>query len=197
MWAWTWINKTVTLRSLVRAGIERLRAKLLDLSMANRLLNFKHSDKSRSHIRVIDEIPELLFEKLDQPSNLQFQWIEEPDIEPADEQNDWFYQEVARAKESDQIYLEQREKLGRHVSKRQLGKLERALRDRVDPLWASRRDSSHGLRAGPRTRDRPELRPPQIAHPPARDSKLHFRLFSIVRVWRRNWRLSAKETKPS
>ena len=120
-----------SLRSLVHAGIEKLRAKLLDLSMANRLLNFKHSDKSRSHIRVIDEIPELLCDNLDQHKNLHFKWIEEPDSEPADEQNDAFQRAVSRAKESDQAYLEEKEKLGRHASKRQLAKFERALRDRV------------------------------------------------------------------
>lgn len=119
------------LGSLVSAGIEKLRAKLLDLSMANRLLNFKHSDKSRSHIRIIDEMPEALLDQLGQPKNLQFKWIEDPDTEPADEQNDTFRRAVSHAKESDEAYLEEKEKLGRHANKRQLGKLERSLRDRV------------------------------------------------------------------
>jgi len=119
------------LGGLVRAGLEKLRSKLLDLSMSNRLLNFKHSDKSKTHIRIIDEIPEVLFDKLEQHKNLQFVWIEEPEFELADEQTTEFKEAFAKAKESDETYLQQKEKLGSRVTRRQLAKLDRALKDRV------------------------------------------------------------------
>jgi very-short-patch-repair endonuclease len=119
------------LRGLVLGTIEKLRAKLLDLTMANRLLNFKPSEKAKSHIRVIDEVPEILFEKLESGSKLEFAWIDDPDLEPADERTREFLDAVKAGKTTDTIYLEQLEKLGRRASRRQLANVERALRDRV------------------------------------------------------------------
>lgn len=119
------------LSGLVRTGLEKLRSKLLDLSMSNRLLNFKHSEKSKTHIRIIDEIPEVLFDRLEQRKNLQFVWIEEPDFELADEQTAEFKEAFAKTKESDETYLQQKEKLGFRVTRRQIAKLDRALKDRV------------------------------------------------------------------
>ena len=49
---------------LVRDAIAKLRLKLLDLSNRNRLLNFKFTDSSRKFVRVIDELPRLLYERL-------------------------------------------------------------------------------------------------------------------------------------
>ncbi len=99
--------------------------------MSNRLLNFKHSDKSKNHIRIIDEIPEVLFEKLEERKNLHFVWIDEPDIEPADELTAEFREAFASAKANDEKYLEQREKLRARGTRRQLAKLDRTLKDRV------------------------------------------------------------------
>jgi very-short-patch-repair endonuclease len=126
--------------SLVRAMIERLRAKLLDLSLSNRLLNFKPSEKSKTHILIVDEIPEILFGKLESGKELEFAWIEEPDMEPPDERTREFVEEFKQAETSDIIYLEQLEKLGKRPSRRQISNLKRGLRDRVrlslglDPL---------------------------------------------------------------
>ncbi len=49
---------------LVRDGIAKLRRKLLDLTNNNRLLNFKFSDTSRRFVRIVDELPDVLFERL-------------------------------------------------------------------------------------------------------------------------------------
>jgi hypothetical protein len=48
----------------VQVRVERFRERLLDFSKRNRLLNFRHVEKSRSHIRVIDEVPEFLYDRL-------------------------------------------------------------------------------------------------------------------------------------
>jgi very-short-patch-repair endonuclease len=127
-------NKTIDqsdFGGLVRAGIERFRSKLLDLSMANRLLNFKSSEKSRNHIRIIDEIPEFLFEKLDPAKGLEFVGISEPSFEPLDEQTPQFREVARRARENDETFLQQKEKLGPRATKRQLTKIDRDLRDRL------------------------------------------------------------------
>jgi very-short-patch-repair endonuclease len=117
--------------TLVRATIEKLRTKLLDLTLSNRLLNFKPSEKSKTHIRIINEIPEILFAKLEAGKELEFTWIEEPDVEPADERTRAFIEEFERAETTDAVYLEQLEKLGKRPSRRQLSNLQRGLRDRV------------------------------------------------------------------
>ena len=56
---------------LVREGIARLRLKLLDLTNRNRLLNFKFPESSRKFVRVIDALPDALYERLtdDSPRN--------------------------------------------------------------------------------------------------------------------------------
>jgi very-short-patch-repair endonuclease len=119
------------LRGLVRATIEELRTKLLDLSLSNRLLNFKPSEKSKTHIRVIDEIPEILFGSLEAGKELEFTWIEEPDAEPADERTPEFLEGFKQAKTTDPTFIEQLEKLGKRPSRRQVSNLERGLRDRL------------------------------------------------------------------
>ena len=45
-----------TNREFTEKVLGALREKLLDLTRRNRTLNYKHSDRARTHIRVIDEI---------------------------------------------------------------------------------------------------------------------------------------------
>ena len=47
---------------LLKQNLEKLRKKLLNLSARNRLLNFKHTKSSS--LRIIDEVPNQLFEKM-------------------------------------------------------------------------------------------------------------------------------------
>jgi very-short-patch-repair endonuclease len=124
-------SQNAELKGLVLATIGKLRAKLLDLTMANRLLNFKPSEKSRSHIRLIADVPEVLFEKLEAGEELEFAWIEEPELEPADERTPEFRKAVEEAKTTDGEYIEQLEKLGKRPTRRQLSAIDRGLRDRV------------------------------------------------------------------
>src|SRR6266404_8246538 len=48
-----------TLEALVRAKIENLRPKLLDLSRRNPLIATKLGPRSNSHIRAVDELPDV------------------------------------------------------------------------------------------------------------------------------------------
>jgi len=57
------------IHALVSDAVAKLRRKLLDLTNRNRLLNFKFSPTSKKFVRVIDEIPNILFEKLRGESN--------------------------------------------------------------------------------------------------------------------------------
>lgn len=75
---------------LAAQAIERLRTKLLDLTTRNPLLNYRHSDRARAQVRVIDELPEVLHARLANGKPLTFRALEEPDGDPADERTDEF-----------------------------------------------------------------------------------------------------------
>jgi hypothetical protein len=62
----------------VERQVERLREQLLDLSNRNRLLNFKHPQKSRKQVRVIDELPAVLYDRLVSGKTFRFKAVEEP-----------------------------------------------------------------------------------------------------------------------
>lgn len=62
--------------SILVAKLEAQRKLLLDLGGRNKLINFKHSgptsrSKRQNYLRIVDEVPELILEKLDQESRFQ------------------------------------------------------------------------------------------------------------------------------
>lgn len=50
--------------STIRFHLDDLRRRLLDISNTNNLINFRHTDRSRRQIRIIDEVPDFLFGRL-------------------------------------------------------------------------------------------------------------------------------------
>ncbi|MFB3814040.1 MAG: DUF4011 domain-containing protein [Terriglobales bacterium] len=115
----------------VRQVIQQYRTKLLDLSQRNPLISFRHSERSRSHIRVIDEIPEKLFGKLDGGKQLFFEPLPDPEPAPSDELSPAFQTLLRRAKTEDQAYKDALNDLGPNASPRQKQKIERELRNRI------------------------------------------------------------------
>ncbi|TWI55065.1 AAA domain-containing protein [Pseudomonas duriflava] len=59
------------------SNLERLRSRLLDLSARNRLLSFSHA-RSKRFVRVIDELPDQLFEALTSERSMRFAPVPEP-----------------------------------------------------------------------------------------------------------------------
>lgn len=116
---------------LGEAVVRRYRSTLLDLSSRDPLVNFRHSERSRSHIRVVDEIPELLFSKLEAGRELAFETAPDPVLIPHDELTADFGAGLRRAKLEGAEYREALTKLGPCPSDRQKKKLERKLRDRA------------------------------------------------------------------
>jgi hypothetical protein len=98
-------SDTETLQDLVRAKIENLRPKLLDLSRRNPLIATKLGPRSNSHIRAVDELPDVLYFKLN--NNQEMQLIPLPTIEddPRDELTDEFREALINARLTDEIYL--------------------------------------------------------------------------------------------
>lgn len=60
----------------LEAGLESIRLRLLDLTNRNRLLNFRHT--MRSSLRVVDELPDQLFEVLADGKELRFKPVPRP-----------------------------------------------------------------------------------------------------------------------
>jgi hypothetical protein len=92
-------------RDVTQKSIAELRKRLLDLSNRNRLLNFKFSDRSRTHIRVIDKLPDVLYGKLVVGKRLTFAALPTPPDEPQDEKSDAFLAAFQTACLSDETYL--------------------------------------------------------------------------------------------
>jgi very-short-patch-repair endonuclease len=116
---------------LVQQSIERLRRKLLDLSLKNRLINFKHSEKSRTHIRIVEERLEEFFDRLEDGRTFGFRWVDQPERELPDENSVEFRESLRKARETDSEYINQKEKLSKYRSSRQIARIERDLKDRV------------------------------------------------------------------
>lgn len=117
--------------SLVLAAIKQYRSRLLDLSNRNPLINFRHSERSRTHLRIVNEIPEILFKKLDAGKELSFDAVPEPVWTPPDEHTATFETELRRGKKTDQQYAKDLAELGPNPSDRQKRKIDRQLRDRI------------------------------------------------------------------
>jgi Protein of unknown function (DUF4011) len=49
---------------MVKQGIQKAREKLIDLTLRNGMLNYRHSETSSRHVRIINENPRLLVESL-------------------------------------------------------------------------------------------------------------------------------------
>jgi len=87
-----------------RAG-ERLRHRLLDLSRRNSSISFSHSSKRRDQIRVIDELPNVLFEAFTKGRSLPLAPLPDP-RSLDDEQTPYFQERLDEACYNDPEFLE-------------------------------------------------------------------------------------------
>jgi predicted RNase H-like HicB family nuclease len=122
-----------TIGEMVREGIKRAQDKLIDLSMRNSMLNFKHSETSARHVRIADEQISILVEALS--TGRSFNVVPVPPVEqiPRDEDTDEFRAALKAAKEIDSDWLaaeDARRAAGNRRRARDKA-AERALRDRV------------------------------------------------------------------
>ncbi len=121
------------LQQLVTEKIKNLRPKLLDLSRRNPLISTRLSPRSSTHIRVVDELPDVLFYKLN--NNQTMRLVPLPDIEtdPLDENTKAFRDSLSNARLTDDQYRTALDAIDRDaedyldVTRR----IERELKDRV------------------------------------------------------------------
>src|SRR5437870_4719022 len=95
----------VDLDQFIRDSIEKLRQKLLDLTTRNPLLRFRHSAKSRRHVRAIDELPNQLFARLESGAVMRFKSLGDQPDEPLDEKTIEFRRALDAAKMDDPEFL--------------------------------------------------------------------------------------------
>ena len=84
----------------VRSAIEGLRRELLDFTLRNRLLSFKHSDRGVDYIRAIDELPASLLLQLS-AGGVTCKPLPDLDVEPTDEATPEFRERLAAARRED------------------------------------------------------------------------------------------------
>ena len=130
-------SENQSIESLVRDFIAKLREKLIDPSNRNRLINFKHTDRSRRQIRVIDENPSFILSFLQAGNQFRFESLPERiRSRPSDENDDEFLLLLEEARNNDEDYLlkswELEEEEGKDVEVGvQKRELERELRNKV------------------------------------------------------------------
>src|SRR5665811_1741879 len=93
------------------ARVADLRMRLLDLKNSNRLLNFKFTERSRSHVRVNEASSDAIFANLVEGKRLAFHALPEKSDEPPDEKSDQFLMALEQARNSDSVYREELEAL--------------------------------------------------------------------------------------
>jgi hypothetical protein len=108
-----------------------LRMRLLDLKNSNRLLNFKFTERSRSHVRVIEASSDAIFANLVEGKRLAFHALPEKSDEPPDEKSDQFLMALEQARNSDSVYREELEELDDDPDGEEARRIERRLKDRV------------------------------------------------------------------
>ena len=139
------IGSDAALDDLLLQRLEGLRNNLLDLSNRNRLLSFRHSERARTHIRIIDELPDVLFRRLGEGRRLMFKSLPEPESEPPEERAAPFLRELEAARATHEGYARAMALLhDDELNSRKAAEIERALRDDVRevlglPPWTDER----------------------------------------------------------
>lgn len=113
---------------------ERLRTRLLDLTLRNPMLSYKHRASSKRHLRFVDAVPEEVYRLVvGEGISLEVFPLRPPDDSPKDERDPSFITELEYAKATDVEYLTALQALENtgHDDEIEIEKLERRLRDRL------------------------------------------------------------------
>ncbi|MDA7488058.1 DUF4011 domain-containing protein [Candidatus Pelagibacter ubique] len=121
--------------NFAKESIAKLRDKILAGATTNRnkLINFKHQDKKRDQIRIVDEVIDEIYDDLSNGKSFTFKPLPEEEKEPKDEQTQKFLDTLEISKREDQVFLNEIEKLGELYDggNKESLKIERDLKDRV------------------------------------------------------------------
>lgn len=132
---------------IILARIEKLRSKLLDITRRNPLISTKFSDRAKSLIRIVDQVPELLFNAI---SLQKMRIMSLPDLssDPKDENTRSFQEALAEARLNEKMYLTGLDNINHRSedASNLLALEERALKDRLrEKLNLPARQKKHAL----------------------------------------------------
>lgn len=118
-------------RQWTEEAVADLRRKLIDLSKRNPLIAFKHSSRGASHLRIVDERPDLIHAAISE-DGLGFEPLPDEEVTPADELTPSFHIANERARLTDPEFLAATAELGEEESDvRAWQTAERVLRARL------------------------------------------------------------------
>lgn len=89
--------------SQTSTAVAKQRAKLIDLSRRSPLINFRHSGRSATMLRIVDERPDLIFETICE-GGMRFEPLPDPEDTPRDEETDEFQIAYESARLTDEDY---------------------------------------------------------------------------------------------
>jgi very-short-patch-repair endonuclease/DNA polymerase III delta prime subunit len=91
-------------QKLVSQTIKKFQDKLLDLSARNKLLNFKFLEKARTQIRIVNDAPDRIYQRLNEGRKLGLQTLPEPDSTPPEENSEQFQRTLIEMRSTDEQY---------------------------------------------------------------------------------------------
>lgn len=118
---------------LTQKAIKKFRDNLLDISNRNNLININFNPRFHKTLRIIDEIPDLIFQKLEKNSKLQLVPLPPSPDNPKDEDTPEFKKIFEEEKLVNSNYLKEVEDLGENFDEENLESLKviRKLKDHV------------------------------------------------------------------
>ncbi|MBI1194144.1 MAG: DUF4011 domain-containing protein [Bacteroidetes bacterium] len=133
----------------VKARAENIKPKLLDLSRRNPLISTSLSGRSNAYIRVVDELPDMLFYNLTNAQEMRIVPLPDLNEDPKDEDTKKFRDAVSNAQITDDQYLAALEAVDRDADDYldRVRTIERQLKDRIRdsfgmPQRAEKRDTN-------------------------------------------------------
>ena len=97
---------------ITQKAIKKFRENLLDISNRNNLINLNFNPRSNKVLRIIDEIPNSVFQKLNNNTKLKLVSLPPSSDEPKDERTPQFKKVLEEEKLVNESYLKSIEELG-------------------------------------------------------------------------------------
>ena len=118
---------------LIRRKLGQSLNNLLDLGRRNPLVSTRFSVRSNAFIRVVDELPEILFERITSGNSMFFVALPDLNEDPPDEESETFLRALAVARRGDEQYVQESEAADAQAEDEPevSHQIERSLRDRV------------------------------------------------------------------
>ena len=110
----------------IRQQLDDFRRKLLDPSLRNPLLSFSYREPSTAFVRIVDELPDPVFERLEGGGEFVIRSLDPPRTEPEDEETESFQEALGKFKVEDPVYREALESLQRRRAGRAAGRRSKA-----------------------------------------------------------------------